>query len=95
MVPDLDSYEVMNPSAKPGLSPDITVPSSETISSFFTFKTIDYKTTFGSETTVALAMSLAGKQWRLFEYRDKLILKLAFWPVLLATWLAVTLVRFY
>jgi len=197
LVPDLDSYDVLNPSAKPGLNPDITVPSSETISSFFTFKRIDYKTTFGNEApidsypalsfnmaakriylspfianiipilivalimfivlqassssdheksgvttmnviqssagflfilllahvnerrrietpeiayielfyfsmyvlitlqTVVLAMSLAGAEWRLFGYRDKLILRLAFWPVLLSTWLAVTLMRFY
>jgi len=197
LVPDLDSYDILNPSAKPGLNADITVPSCKTISSFFTFKTIDYKTRFGSETpvnshpaltfnmaakriylspfianiipilivalimfivlyassnnddgksgvttmnviqssagflfilllahvnernrietpeiayielfyfsmyvlitlqAVALALSLAGKEWRLFEYRDKLILKLAFWPVLLSTWLALTLVRFY
>ncbi len=49
-VPDLDSYDVLNPSVKPGLNRDFTVPSSETISSFFTFKRIDYKTTFGSNT---------------------------------------------
>jgi hypothetical protein len=49
LVPDLDSYDVLNPSVKPGLNADITVPSSNTISSFFTFKTIDYKTNFGNE----------------------------------------------
>ena len=45
--------------------------------------------------TVALAMSLTGAGGRLFVYRDHLILKLAFWPVLLSTWLGVTLLRFY
>jgi hypothetical protein len=34
---------------RPGLNANITVPSSDTISSFFTFKTIDYKTNFGNE----------------------------------------------
>ncbi len=197
LVPDLASYSILNPSAKPGLNQDITVPSSETISSFFTFKTIDYTTTFGSDTpvnsrpalvfnmaakriflspfianmvpilivalimfvvlctsssnevsrsglttmnviqssagflfilllahvnersrietpeiayievfyfsmyllitlqSVALAMSLGGSGWKIFEYHDNLILKLAFWPTLLSTWFAVTLVRFY
>ncbi len=197
LVPDLQSYEILNPSAKPGLNAGITVPSSQTISTFFTFKTIDFKTSFGNDApvdsqpalvfnmaakrvwlspfianiipilivalitfivlcvssskdddrsglttmnviqssagflfilllahvnernriqtpeiayielfyfsmyvlitlqTVALAMSLMGAGGRLFAYRDHLILKLAFWPVLLSTWLAVTLVRFY
>jgi hypothetical protein len=45
--------------------------------------------------TVALAMLHAGAGGRLFAYRDHLILKLAFWPILLSTWLAATLVRFY
>jgi hypothetical protein len=30
-----------------------------------------------------------------FQYRDHLILKLAFWPALLSIWLGVTLLRFY
>ena len=197
LVPDLDSYGILNPSAMPGLNTEITVPSSETISSFFTFKTIDYNTTFGNETPVnshpalsfnmaakriflspfianmvpiliialimfvvlcassdnessrsgvttmnviqssagflfilllahvnersrietpeiayielfyfsmyvlitlqaiLLAMSLGGSGWRLFQYHDNLILKQAFWPTLLSTWFAITLVRFY
>ena len=49
LVPDLDSYDILNPSVKPGVNADITVPSSNTISSFFTFETIDYKTNFGNE----------------------------------------------
>ncbi|MDX1410366.1 MAG: hypothetical protein R3330_19580, partial [Saprospiraceae bacterium] len=48
LVPDLDSYDILNPSVKPGLSADVNVPSSNTISSFFTFRTIDYKTDFGN-----------------------------------------------
>jgi len=198
LIPDLESYEILNPSARPGLNAKIKVPSSETISSFFTFETIDYKTTFGGETpvgshpalvftmtekriwlspfianiipiaivalilfivlcissneedegrsglttmnviqssagflfilllahvnernriqspeiayielfyfsmyvlitlqSVALAISLSGSRWKIFAYRDHLILKLAFWPVLLSSWYAVTLLRFY
>jgi hypothetical protein len=48
LVPDLDSYDILNPSVKPGLNPDITVPTSNTISSFFTFEIMDYKTNFGN-----------------------------------------------
>lgn len=197
LVPDLDGYDILNPSAKPGLDSGIAVPSSETISSFFTFETIDYKTSFGNRSTNnshpalsfnmaakriflnpfianmmpilivaiilfivlhassnpddarsglttmtviqssagflfilllahvnernriqtpeiayielfyfsmyvlitlqagALAMSLQGSGWKLLRYRDHLILRAAFWPVLLSTWLGITLVRFY
>ncbi len=197
LVPDLASYDVLNPSVKPGLSASISVPSSETISSFFTFETVDYKTSFGNETlvknhpaltfntvakriwlspfianiipilivalimfivlyvssnkeegrsglttmnviqssagllfilvlahvnernrietpeiayielfyfsmyvfitleAVALAALLRGSSWKLFTYRDNLVLKLMFWPVLVSIWLAVTLLRFY
>ena len=66
LVPDLDSYDILNPSFKPGLNTAITVPSSETISSFFTFKVIDYKTTFGNSTPVnsypALTFNMAVKR---------------------------------
>lgn len=197
LVPDLDSYDILNPSVKPGMSIDISVPSSETISSFFTFKSIDYKTNFGNQAatkthpalsfnmitkriwlspfianiipilivalimfivlyvsstkeegrsglttmnviqssagflfilllahvnernrietpeiayielfyfsmyvfitlqTVALAMLLRGANWKLFVYRDNLVLKLLFWPVLVSIWYLVTLLRFY
>jgi hypothetical protein len=197
LVPDLDSYGVLNPAAKPGLNTEITVPSSETISSFFTFKRIDYNTTFGNETPVnshpaltfnmaekriflspfianivpilivalimfvvlcassndeasrsglttmnviqssagflfilllahvnersrietpeiayielfyfsmyvlitlqaiVLAVSLGGSRWRIFQYHDNLVLKQSFWPILVSTWFAITLVRFY
>lgn len=30
--------------------------------------------------TIALAMSLGGTRWKVFRYRDNLILKMAFWP---------------
>ena len=197
LVPDLDSYDILNPSVKPGLNADITVPSSHTISSFFTFETIDHKTNFGNKgqlknhpaltfnmvakriwlspfianiipilivalimfivlyassneeqgrsglttmnviqssagflfilllahvnernrietpeiayielfyfsmyvfitlETVALAMLFRGVNSKIFGYGDNLVLKLLFWPVLVAIWLVVTLVRFY
>jgi hypothetical protein len=49
LVPDLDSYVVLNPPLKPGLSRRLNVPSSETLSSYFTFNVIDPRTTFGDE----------------------------------------------
>jgi hypothetical protein len=197
LVPDLESYDILNPSVKPGLNPEITVPSSETISTFFTFETVDSKTNFGNEArvknhpalsfnmivkriwlspfianiipilivalimyivlyissnqetarsglsimnvvqssagflfilllahvnernrietpeiayielfffsmyvfitleSIALAMLLRGANWKFFTYGDNLILKLLFWPMLVSTWFAVTIVRFY
>jgi hypothetical protein len=53
LVPDLDSYHVLNPSARPGLNGAISVPSSETVSSYFTFEDIAYQTTFGNRAPVA------------------------------------------
>ena len=196
-MPDIDSYDVLNPSAKPGLNPAISVPSSEEISSFFTFRNMLYRTSFGNSTPVknhpglsfniavkrvflspfianiipilivalilfivlyvssrranertglttmnvvqvsagflfilllahvnernrigtpeiayielfyfsmyvlvslqaiALALLLNGSNWRVFRYRDNLALKLLYWPVLVATWLGLTLWRFY
>lgn len=47
LVPDLESYDILNPSVRPGLNAEISVPSSETISTFFTFKPMNYKTSFG------------------------------------------------
>jgi hypothetical protein len=44
---------------------------------------------------IVLAMSLSGSGWRLFQYHDNLILKQSFWPILVSTWFAITLVRFY
>lgn len=66
LVPDLDSYDVLNPSVRPGLDGEITVPSSKTISSFFTFKNNDYKTTFGDSAFVhsqpALRFTIVAKR---------------------------------
>ncbi len=197
LVPDLASYDILDPSVRPGLNQSLTVPSSRAVASFFSFKTIDYQTTFGIDAAVqshpamkfsivekrvflspfianiipvlivafimfivlyisstrgnersglttmnivqssagllfilvlahvnernrietpdiayiewfyfsmyvfitlqllALAMMIEGRQWRIFTYRDNLALKLAFWPLILTTWLAITLVRFY
>jgi len=52
LVPDLDSYDILNPSVRPGLNPNITVPSSETIASFFTLPTMEFKSTFGDSRLV-------------------------------------------
>lgn len=51
-VPDLASYDVLNPSVKPGLKPDVNTPSSKTIASFYTLKNIDTRTNFGSTMTI-------------------------------------------
>lgn len=51
-VPDLASYDVLNPSVKPGLKPDVNTPSSTTISSFFTLNKIDTRTNFGSNMAI-------------------------------------------
>ena len=45
--------------------------------------------------TMALAMLLRGANWKIFIYRDNLVLKLLFWPVLVSIWFVVTLLRFY
>ena len=197
LVPDLDSYAVLNPSSRPGLNPDIRVPSSLTVASFWSFDPVDYKTSFGSDTLVrthpalsfnikikriwqspfianiipilivalimfivlyvsstteqsrvglttmnviqssagflfilvlthvnerarietpeiayielffftmylfislqaiALAALFQQANWRVLTLGDNLVLKLLFWPLLLAIWLAVTLLRFY
>jgi hypothetical protein len=197
LVPDLDSYAVLNPSPRPGLNPDIRVPSSLTLASFWSFDPLDYKTDFGSETlfrdhpaltfninikrvwqspfianiipilivalimfivlyvsstkeeprvglttmnvvqssagflfilvlthvnerarietpeiayielffftmylyislqAIALAALFQQVNWRVLTIGDNLILKLLFWPLLLATWLGITLLRFY
>ena len=197
LVPDLDSYAVLNPSSRPGLNPDIRVPSSLTLASFWSFDPLDYKTDFGSETlfrdhpaltfnvkikrvwqspfianiipilivalimfivlyvssikeeprvglttmnvvqssagflfilvlthvnerarietpeiayielffftmylyislqAIALAALFQQVNWRVLTIGDNLVLKLLFWPLLLATWLGITLLRFY
>ncbi|MGE0621893.1 MAG: cache domain-containing protein [Pseudomonadales bacterium] len=66
LVPDLESYEVLNPSARPGTNPSMTVPSSEIISSYFTIDELDYHTNFGSSTPLdshpALSFNLVAKR---------------------------------
>jgi len=52
LVPDLDSYDILNPSVRPGMNPNITVPSSETIASFFALRTMEFKSTFGGSRLV-------------------------------------------
>ncbi len=51
-VPDLASYDVLNPSVKPGLKPSVNTPSSTTVSSFFTLINEDTRTNFGSPLTI-------------------------------------------
>lgn len=47
-VPDLESYDVLNPSAKPGLRAAVNTPAFKTISTFFTFETFGSRTNFGT-----------------------------------------------
>lgn len=47
LVPDFTSYEVLNPSARPGLSDDIFLPKHRIIASYFSFSSLDLKTFFG------------------------------------------------
>lgn len=49
LVPDLDSYEVLNPSAKPGLSEVLFLPKHRIIASYFSFTSMDMKTFFGRD----------------------------------------------
>lgn len=66
LIPDLDSYDILNPSVRPALNPKITVPSSETIASFFTLPTMDFKSTFGHDGSVkeypALCFNMIAKR---------------------------------
>lgn len=52
LVPDLGSYDILDPSVRPGLNPDVSVPSSETIASFFTLSNTSFKSTFGNSRLV-------------------------------------------
>jgi hypothetical protein len=52
LVPDLQSYDLLNPSVRPGLNENVSVPSSNTISTYFTFRTIDYRTNFGADAPI-------------------------------------------
>jgi hypothetical protein len=47
LIPDLDSYEILNPRMKPGLSANMVLPTSELILSHFSFMIQDYQTNFG------------------------------------------------
>ncbi len=49
LIPDLDSYEVLNPSAKPGLSNVLFLPKHRIIASYFSFASMDMKTFFGRD----------------------------------------------
>lgn len=66
LVPDLSSYDILNPSVKPGINPEVETPSTQTIASFFTFRTTDYKTRFGNAASVqnhpALSFTMATKR---------------------------------
>jgi len=66
LIPDLDSYAILNPSVRPGLNPAVTAPSSKVISSFFTFNTLHYRTSFGSDTPIdtypALTFNMIAKR---------------------------------
>ena len=66
LVPDLESYDILNPSVRPGLNPGITVPSCETIASFFALRTVGFKSTFGGDGLVksypALSFHMVAKR---------------------------------
>lgn len=47
LVPDFASYEVLNPSARPGMSDIIFLPRHRIIASYFSFSSLDMKTFFG------------------------------------------------
>jgi len=47
LVPDLNGYQVTNPSQKPGISKDISLPGSEITRSYYNFALQDYATDFG------------------------------------------------
>lgn len=47
LVPDFESYEVLNPSSKPGLSDNLFLPKHRLIASYFSFSSMDLKAFFG------------------------------------------------
>ncbi|HHL53141.1 MAG TPA: hypothetical protein ENJ39_07160 [Flammeovirgaceae bacterium] len=47
LVPDFDSYKVLNPSSKPGLNDNIFLPRFRIIGSYFSFSSSDLKSYFG------------------------------------------------
>ncbi|GEM_PF-1691237 len=50
LIPDFDSYRVLNPSSKPGMSNIIFLTRHRIIASYFSFSSIDMKTYFGQDT---------------------------------------------
>lgn len=51
LIPDLHSYEVLNPYYTPGVSELVNLPESRTIASYFSFQKMDSKSTFGDSQT--------------------------------------------
>lgn len=51
LIPDLHSYEVLNPYYTPGVSELVNLPESRTIASYFSFQKLDSKSTFGDSQT--------------------------------------------
>lgn len=51
LIPDLASYEVLNPAYKPGISELMHIPQARIVDSYYSFQTLDFKSTFGDETT--------------------------------------------
>jgi len=49
LIPDLDGYKVLNPSAFPGIKKSIYFPQSTMTSTYFSFELIDFQTQFGNE----------------------------------------------
>lgn len=57
-VPDLESYDVLNPSAKPGLRANVNTPAFKTVSTFFTFQEFGARTNFGTRQPINAKPSL-------------------------------------
>jgi len=49
LVPDFSSYEILNPSQKPGINSIIFLPNHRIIASYFSFSSLDMKTFFGQD----------------------------------------------
>jgi hypothetical protein len=49
LVPDFESYEVLNPASRPGMSDIIFLPKHRIIASYFSFSSMDMKTFFGQD----------------------------------------------
>ncbi|PIB37213.1 hypothetical protein BFP72_18265 [Reichenbachiella sp. 5M10] len=48
LIPDLEGYKVLNPSAYPGINKEIYFPKAELQSTFFSFERLNYQTVFGN-----------------------------------------------